>query len=137
MFQEPHSLFSRGTSSLGSQKIPFFPTLRYIPRPMAMIAASGIAKHFGTQTLIEGGEFQLSAGDRVGLIGANGTGKTTLFRIIQQETEYEGSLMRMKNIRIAALDQSPQFPEGSSVLDAVLQSDPELGRLHREIDGTC
>jgi ATP-binding cassette subfamily F protein 3 len=101
---------------------------------MAMIATSGLGKHFGTLTCFEGAELQLSAGDRVGLIGANGTGKTTLFRIIEGKTEYEGSLIRRKNLRIATLDQSPQFPAGSTVLDAVLESDPELARLHHEID---
>ncbi len=101
---------------------------------MAMIAASELTKHFGTQTCFEQGEFQLSSGNRVGLIGANGTGKTTLFRIIQGQTEYEGNLLKRKNLRIAALDQNPQLPAGSTVLEAVLQSDPELSRLHHEID---
>ncbi|HSL82228.1 MAG TPA: ATP-binding cassette domain-containing protein, partial [Thermoanaerobaculia bacterium] len=47
-----------------------------------MIAVSGLAKHFGPQTLFEGVSLQLTPGHRYGLVGANGSGKSTLLKIL-------------------------------------------------------
>jgi ATP-binding cassette subfamily F protein 3 len=94
---------------------------------MSLIAASGLGKHYGTQVLFEGAEFTLSEGCRVGLIGANGAGKTSLFRILQGlDEDFDGRLNRKRDLRAASLEQDPRFPEGVSVREAMLSGDPEL-----------
>ncbi|MBR4019416.1 MAG: ATP-binding cassette domain-containing protein, partial [Clostridia bacterium] len=49
---------------------------------MALIAASGISKAYSSRLLFEGVSFEIAPRDRVGLVGVNGCGKTTLFRIL-------------------------------------------------------
>jgi ATP-binding cassette subfamily F protein 3 len=88
---------------------------------MPLLSASGLGKHFGTQVCFHDAEFTLSEGARVGLIGANGTGKTTLLRIILgRDEEFDGTMSRKKDLRIATLDQDPKFPPGFTVREAVL-----------------
>ncbi len=100
---------------------------------MSLLAASGLGKHYGTRTCFHGAEFTLPEGRRVGLIGANGTGKTSLFRIILGATDFDGSLTRRKELRMATLDQDPRFPPGLTVLQAMLSADPERADLERQI----
>jgi ATP-binding cassette subfamily F protein 3 len=99
---------------------------------MSLVAAAGLGKIFGTRTLFERAEFTLDAGCRVGLIGANGCGKTSLFRILLgADEDHDGRVMRQRNLRIAALDQDPRFPEGVTVREAMLSGDAELLELER------
>ncbi len=99
---------------------------------MSVIAAGGLGKHFGSLTLFSDAEFSLDPGSRVGLIGANGAGKTSLFRLLLgADEDYDGRLTRRRDLRIAALDQDPRFPAGCTVLEAMLSADPELLELER------
>ncbi|MBQ3131480.1 MAG: ATP-binding cassette domain-containing protein, partial [Clostridia bacterium] len=52
---------------------------------MALIAASGISKAYSSRLLFDGVNFEIAPRDRVGLVGVNGCGKTTLFRILTGE----------------------------------------------------
>src|SRR5688500_19883341 len=87
---------------------------------MPLISAAGLGKQFGTQVCFRDAEFTLAEGARVGLIGANGTGKTTLLKIILGLEDYDGTISRRKDMRIATLDQDPKFPEGFTVREAVV-----------------
>jgi ATP-binding cassette, subfamily F, member 3 len=98
---------------------------------MSLLAASSLGKQYGARFLFRDAEFTLAEGTRVGLIGANGTGKTSLFRIILGDDDHEGSLSRKRGLRIAALEQDPQFPPGATVREAVVGADPELAGLER------
>ncbi len=90
---------------------------------MPLASATGLAKHFGTQLLYENVSFSLDAGDRVGLIGANGTGKTTLFRILTgAEVDFDGIVSRQKGLRIGVLEQDPKLPPGLTIREAVLEA---------------
>ncbi|HEX7899174.1 MAG TPA: ABC-F family ATP-binding cassette domain-containing protein [Planctomycetota bacterium] len=101
---------------------------------MSVIAAQGLGKHYGTRTLFSEAEFTLSEGCRVGLIGANGSGKTTLFKmLLGVDDDHDGRLTRRRDLRIAALEQDPTFPEGVTVLEAMFSADPELLALEHEM----
>ncbi len=101
---------------------------------MSVIAAQGLGKHYGTRTLFSDAEFTLSEGCRVGLIGANGSGKTTLFKILLGvDDDHDGRLTRRRDLRIAALEQDPTFPEGVTVLEAMFSADAELLALEHEM----
>ncbi len=100
--------------------------------PVSLIAAAGLGKHYGAQVLFTEAEFTLVEGCRVGLIGANGSGKTSLFRILGGlDEDFDGRCLRQRFLRIAALEQDPTFPEGATVLEAMLSADPELLELER------
>ncbi|HVE39743.1 MAG TPA: ABC-F family ATP-binding cassette domain-containing protein [Planctomycetota bacterium] len=98
---------------------------------MSLLAASSLGKQYGARFLFRDAEFTLAEGIRVGLIGANGSGKTSLFRIIQGDDDHEGTLNRKRGLTIAALDQDPHFPPGATVREAVVGADPELADLER------
>jgi ATP-binding cassette subfamily F protein 3 len=98
---------------------------------MSLLAASSLGKQFGARFLFRDAEFTLAEGTRVGLIGANGTGKTSLFRIILGDDDHEGTLSRKRGLRIAALEQDPTFAPGATVREAVVGADPELAELER------
>jgi ATP-binding cassette subfamily F protein 3 len=100
---------------------------------MSLISASGLAKHYGARVCFQDAEFTLSEGARVGLIGANGTGKTSLFRLILGDPDHDGTLTRRRDLRMAALEQDPKFPPGITVRDALLHADPERSGLELEI----
>ncbi len=69
--------------------------------------------------LFEDLSITVSSGDRIGIVGLNGTGKSTLLRVLTGVGEPErGTVRRGRGVRVAALDQTPTLPEGS-VLDAV------------------
>ena len=85
-----------------------------------------LTKSFGDHILFADVTFGLNEGDKVGLIAKNGTGKTTLLRIIAGLEDYDsGSVIFRNDLRIAYLEQTPQFQQGKSVLDICLDSDDD------------
>ena len=100
---------------------------------MSLLAAANLGKQVGARFLFRDAEFTLAEGVRVGLIGANGTGKTSLFRIILGDDDHEGTLNRKRGLRIAALEQDPKFPPDCTVREAVVSADPELADLEHQM----
>jgi ATP-binding cassette subfamily F protein 3 len=100
---------------------------------MSLISASGLSKLYGTRLCFRDADFALAEGARVGLIGANGTGKTSLFRLLLGDPDHGGTLARRKDLRIATLEQDPHFPPGITVRDALLHADAERAALETEI----
>ncbi len=100
---------------------------------MPLLAATNLGKHYGARTLFSDASFALEPGERVGLIGANGTGKTTIFRIILGLTDCDGTLARRKDLRIATLDQDPQFAPGATVREAVMEAVADVADLERRM----
>jgi ATP-binding cassette subfamily F protein 3 len=75
-----------------------------------VLTVNNLSKSYGKQTLFEGASFQVGPGERVGLVGRNGTGKTTLFRILLGEEEPdEGSVIVPAGYRIGHLAQHLRF----------------------------
>ena len=71
-----------------------------------MIAVSALEKAFGSQTLFTNVAFQLSPGNRYGLVGANGSGKTTLLKILAgDEPASDGTVSIPKKLRLGVLSQ--------------------------------
>ncbi len=91
-----------------------------------MIIASNIEKSFGPQTLFEDISFLINSGERVGLVGKNGTGKSTLFRMILGKEAYDsGTLSIPKGYRIGALEQHIHFTQPTVLKECIEALPPE------------
>lgn len=97
---------------------------------MAVISLSNAQLAFGHVALLDHAEFSLEAGERVGLIGRNGTGKSSLLKLIAGISRLDdGLLVMQQGLKIAYVEQEPQFEPSMSVFDAVAAGLGELPRL--------
>ncbi|SHH36276.1 ABC-F family ATP-binding cassette domain-containing protein [Tepidibacter thalassicus] len=88
---------------------------------MIILSCNNINKSFGIDLILENISFTINEGDKIGLVGVNGTGKTTLFKIISGEYEYDsGEIYISKNTKIGYLKQNTNFESNNSILDEVL-----------------
>ncbi|WUR14811.1 ATP-binding cassette domain-containing protein [[Empedobacter] haloabium] len=102
---------------------------------MAVISLSQAQLAFGHHALLDHAEFSLETGERVGLIGRNGTGKSSLLKIISGRQKLDdGLLVMQQGLRIAYVEQEPQFEPEMSVFDAVASGLGELPALVKEYD---
>ena len=96
---------------------------------MNVLSVEGLSKSLGERTLFEDLNFGLQAGEKVALIARNGTGKTSLLRIlVGEESPDRGQVVYRKGLRLGYVDQDPQFPAGVSALDWLLDSPLETLR---------
>jgi len=90
---------------------------------MNYLSAENIAKSFGDRWLFKNINFGISRGDKVALIGTNGTGKTTFLNILTGKMPpQEGSVSIRKDIRVGYLDQSPSFDPTLPILEVIFSS---------------
>ncbi|BCG63383.1 MAG: ABC transport system protein [Methyloprofundus sp.] len=95
---------------------------------MALLRLKKVSIAFGTHALLKQAEFQLDEGERVGLLGRNGEGKSTLMKIIMQHIHAdEGEVWRKPELRIAVLEQMPQLPDEETIYDVVAGGLGEVG----------
>ena len=89
---------------------------------MNLINIENLTKSFTDRKLFNGASFSLQEGEKVGVIGINGTGKTTLLRMImgQEETD-EGTVIIANHVVLRYLPQHPEFDSDKSSLDCVLE----------------
>ena len=88
---------------------------------MILLTAQNISKTYMERKVLDDVSFFLNEGDKIGIIGINGTGKSTLLRILAGAEEPDsGEVIRTNGIRISYLPQIPEFDEHGSVLGQVL-----------------
>ena len=101
---------------------------------MSQIALSGVKVEFGASTLFRDVTFTIGRGDRWGVVGRNGTGKTTLLRLITGEmTPTEGSVARAPALRVSLLEQHREFAGATSVWEAAAGPFADLLALERSL----
>ncbi|HEM6454033.1 ABC-F family ATP-binding cassette domain-containing protein [Streptococcus suis] len=96
-----------------------------------------LTKSVGDKTVFADLSFIIHQGDRIGIIGVNGTGKTTLLDVLSGRIGFDGDVspFRTKNAyKIAYLTQEPDFDDSKTVLDTVLSSDLRETQLIREYE---
>ena len=95
---------------------------------------SGASVQFGATTLFRDVTFTAAKGDRWGIIGRNGTGKTTLFRLITGEQEpTSGTVARQPGLRVSLLEQHRDFGDASTVWEAAAGQFSELLALEQSL----
>ena len=100
-----------------------------------MISFSRISKQYGRQILFVDASFQLNPGDKVGLVGPNGSGKTTVFRMIAgEEVPDDGDVSVPKKVSVGYFRQDVEEMSGRSVLDEAIHGSGRVGDLHHELE---
>jgi len=99
-----------------------------------MIHVNGITKQFGTKILYRNASFQINAGEKIGLVGPNGNGKTTIFRILMNEEGYDGgSVSKPDKLVMGYFSQDIEDMRGRTVLDEVKSAIPALNRVQKTL----
>src|SRR5690348_8670002 len=101
---------------------------------MTQLQISNVSVEFGATTLFREITFTISAGERWGILGRNGTGKTTLFRLITGEMQpTRGTVVRQAALRISLLDQHRDFGDVSTVWEAAAGGLADLLKLEQSL----
>jgi ATP-binding cassette subfamily F protein uup len=94
---------------------------------MNLLSIENLSKSYGEKQLFKDLTFGISQGEKVALVARNGTGKSTLLRILcNKDNADSGRVVFRKDLRISFLDQNPEFNEELSIIDAVLLSENEI-----------
>ncbi|MEP0264864.1 ABC-F family ATP-binding cassette domain-containing protein [Dokdonia sp.] len=102
-----------------------------------MLNIHNLSVSFQGEYLFEEITYRLNTGDRVGLVGKNGAGKSTMLRIISGEQEYDtGSIAIEKEIKIGFLKQDIDFIEGRTVLEESYEAFSEIKQLEKQLEDT-
>tara|TARA_Y100001947_G_scaffold31516_1_gene24876 strand:- start:3189 stop:5105 length:1917 start_codon:yes stop_codon:yes gene_type:complete len=100
-----------------------------------MLNIHNLSVSFQGEYLFQEISFRLGAGDRIGLIGKNGAGKSTMLKIIAGEQEYDsGQIAKDKDLRIGFLKQDIDFVQGRNVLDEAYQAFEEIKSLEAKMN---
>ncbi|GFO74069.1 ABC transport system ATP-binding/permease protein [Bathymodiolus platifrons methanotrophic gill symbiont] len=95
---------------------------------MALLRLKKVSIAFGTHALLKQAHFQLEEGERVGLLGRNGEGKSTLMKIVMRHIHAdEGEVWYKPELRIAVLEQMPHLPDEETIYDVVAGGLGEVG----------
>ena len=85
---------------------------------MSIVNVEAISKVYGEKVIFDEASFSMEEGDKIGIVGINGTGKSTLLKMIaQKEVPDTGEIIRMNGLKVAYLPQSPVFDEEKTVED--------------------
>ena len=89
---------------------------------MNILNIEHVSKVFGEKVVLDDVSYGVHQGDKIGIIGINGTGKSTILKIIGGlEDPDEGQVITQNGLRITYLPQMPEFPQGASILDYVAE----------------
>lgn len=95
---------------------------------------SEVYKSFGAQDVLRGASLQINPGEHVGLVGRNGAGKTTIFRLVSKdETPDSGEVVRARGLKLGLLAQHVHFEAGSTVHESALGAFGRLQTIEHEM----
>lgn len=104
---------------------------------MSDFIVEGLTKSVGDKTVFKNISFIIHELDRIGLIGVNGTGKTTFLDVLADKIGFDGDVspfLKARDYKIAYLTQEPDFDDSKTVLDTVLSSDLKEMALIRQYE---
>lgn len=104
-------------------------------RQLSILDAENLYKTYGTQVLFNHISFSISEKERIGLIGVNGTGKSTLLNVLTGLDSVEsGTLRHAKSFRMAYLSQSPTFAADQTAIDYIYGGDAPMMQVLRHYE---
>ena len=100
---------------------------------MSLLALNGVRKSFGSRLVLAGVDLAVDHGSRIGIVGANGTGKSTLLRLASgDETPDAGDVVRRRGVVVSLLAQHP-LGDARTPLETVVAARPDLAELDAEL----
>ncbi len=100
-----------------------------------LLSAEHLSKNYGMKTLLEDAAIYLEQGEKIGVIGINGTGKSTLLRLLSgTEAPDEGAVRRDPNVQVSYLRQNPEMNPNASILEQVFLGFPGDFRELKEFE---
>ncbi|MDU7965374.1 MAG: ATP-binding cassette domain-containing protein [Paeniclostridium sordellii] len=101
---------------------------------MIVLSCNNLNKSFGIDTVLENISFTVNEGDKVGIIGVNGTGKTTLFKVLSGIYGYDsGDIYLGKGVEIGYLEQNTNFQSDKTIYEEVLEVFSDLMEMEKYI----
>src|SRR5213080_3191718 len=95
---------------------------------------SDVYKSYGAQDVLRGTSLQVNPGEHVGLVGRNGAGKTTIFRLVnEEETPDRGEVVRVRGLKLGLLAQHVHFEKGSTVHESALAAFGHLQQIEHQM----
>jgi ATP-binding cassette, subfamily F, member 3 len=95
---------------------------------------SDVFKSYGTQDILRGTSIQINPSEHVGLVGRNGAGKSTIFRLVRgEESADNGEVVKARGVRLGLLDQHVHFESGSTVHESALAAFGHLQQIEHEM----
>jgi ATP-binding cassette subfamily F protein uup len=92
----------------------------FVMAATSLITLTGIQLAYGHHPLLNNADFTIQTGERIGLIGRNGTGKSSLLKILDgRNTPDDGEVMRVGGLRTATVEQEPELDESMTVYDTL------------------
>ena len=101
---------------------------------MSLIALNSVSKSFGERLLFENVTFNIENNTKMGFIGANGVGKTTLFRVILGEEDFQGDIRKASDLRIGVMEQTPPSSESITALEYTMEVFSRFFEIEREME---
>ena len=104
---------------------------------MSILTVKNVSHVFGGRTIFEDVSFRLLKGEHVGLIGANGEGKSTFMKIITNKLmPDEGTIEWTNRVRVAYMDQHAELKKGDSIRDSLKVAFEYLFDIEKELNET-
>ena len=101
---------------------------------MSLLVLNNVSKSFGERVLFESVSFNIENNTKMGFIGANGVGKTTLFRTILGEGEYSGDIVKSSELKIGIMEQTPPSSESLTAYEYTLEVFSHFFEIEREME---
>ena len=101
---------------------------------MSLLTFNNVSKSFGERVLFEDVSFNIENNTKMGFIGTNGVGKTTLFRTILEEEDYTGDIIKSSELKIGVMEQTPPSSESLTAYDYTLEVFSRFFEIEKEME---
>lgn len=102
---------------------------------MIELNVNNLSKYYGAKKIFENISFEIQTGERLGLIGQNGCGKTTIMKILMGKEDYQsGEISLRKGNKVGYLDQIPVYEESTTTMDVLRLAFESIDRIKKQMD---